>query len=432
MQIGVIGSGYVGLVTGACFASLGHSVTCVDNDAAKIQTLKMGQIPFYEPGLHEMVEDNVTAKRLSFTTEIASVVNSCKILFICVHTPPQPDGGADLTYVEKVAKQIALHLKKYCLIVDKSTVPVETGEWVYKTIKRYAPKGVPFDVASNPEFLREGSAIRDFKIPDRIVVGVSSTRAEKLFRTLYGTMKAPLLVTDIKSAELIKHAANSFLAMKISFANALARVCDAVGADVEMVTMGMGLDPRIGNQFLRAGIGFGGSCFPKDVSAFLYIAKHLGVSFNLLAEVLRINDRQAEYFVKTVRNKLGKLNGKTIAVLGLAFKSDTDDMRCAPSLKVIPMLQQAGAKIRAYDPQAMSKAQSLLKRVYFAKDPYDAAKDAHAVLLLTEWKEFYSLNWKKILRMAKDRFLFDGRNMLVPQEMKKYGFRYSSIGRPSA
>jgi len=430
MKIGIIGSGYVGLVTGACFSSLGHSVTCVDNDTEKVRSLKAGHIPFYEPGLHEMVTESVAAKRLSFTTEISSVINFCEIIFICVHTPPQSDGGADLTYVEKVAKQIATHLKKYCLIVDKSTVPVETGEWVYKTIKRYARKGVPFDVASNPEFLREGSAIRDFRMPDRIVIGVTSARAEKIFRNLYGIMKAPLLVTDIKSAELIKHASNSFLAMKISFANALARVCDVVGADVEKVTLGMGLDPRIGNQFLRAGIGFGGSCFPKDVSAFLYIAKRKGVSFDILAEVLKINDDQAEYFVQKIQKKLGKLEGKTLAVMGLAFKSDTDDMRCAPSLKIIPMLQKAGAKIRAYDPQAMVKASGLFKGVHFAKDPYDAARGAHAVLLLTEWKEFFNLDWKKILRVAKGNFLFDGRNMLIPHEMRKCGFHYSSIGRP--
>jgi UDPglucose 6-dehydrogenase len=430
MKIGVIGAGYVGLVTGACFASLGHSVSCLDSDAEKIRSLQAGHIPFYEPGLHEMVADCVAAKRLSFGTEIASIVNHCEILFICVHTPPQPDGGADLTYVEQVSKQIAQHLRKYCLVVDKSTVPVETGEWVYKTIRRYARKGVPFDVASNPEFLREGSAIRDFKMPDRIVVGVTSPRAEKLLRKLYGTMKAPLLVTDIKSAELIKHASNSFLAMKISFANALARVCDAVGADVEKVTQGMGLDPRIGNQFLRAGIGFGGSCFPKDVSAFQYISKHLGISFDLLKEVLRINETQAEYFVEKVRGKLKKMSGKTIAVLGLSFKSDTDDMRCAPSLAIISMLQKAGATIRAYDPQAMPKARGVLKKVHFARDPYDAACGADAVLLLTEWKEFFSLDWKKILRVAKGNLLFDGRNMLEPQEMRKCGFHYTSIGRP--
>jgi UDPglucose 6-dehydrogenase len=430
MKIAVVGAGYVGLVTGACFASLGHTVVCVDNVPEKIHSLKAGQIPFYEPGLHEMVADNVAAKRLSFTTEISHVVNRCEIIFICVHTPPQPDGGADLTFVEKVAKQIAVHLRKYCLVVDKSTVPVETGEWVYKTIQRYARKGVQFDVASNPEFLREGSAIRDFKMPDRIVVGVSSTKAEKIFRRLYGTMKAPLVVTDIKSAELIKHAANSFLAMKISFANALSRVCDAVGADVEKVTLGMGLDPRIGSQFLRAGVGFGGSCFPKDVSAFLYIAKHLGVPFNILEEVLRINEAQADFFVDMVKKKLKKLDGKTVAVLGLAFKSDTDDMRCAPSLRIIPALQKAGAKIRAYDPQAMAKSHSLFKKVHFASDAYDAAKGADAVLLLTEWKEFFNLEWKKILRLAKGKYLFDGRNMLVPHEMRKIGFHYTSIGRP--
>lgn len=430
MKIGVIGAGYVGLVTGACFANLGHTVICVDNDPKKLKALRAGNIPFYEPGLYEMVSDNVAAHRLSFASSIASIANHCEMLFICVHTPPCPDGGADLSFVEKVAKEIAKHLRKYCLIVDKSTVPVETGEWVFKTIQKNIRKGVSFDVASNPEFLREGSAIHDFTAPDRIVIGVSSARAEKLFRQLYATMKAPMIVTDIKSAELIKHAANSFLATKISFANALARVCDAVGADVEKVTLGMGLDPRIGHQFLRAGIGFGGSCFPKDVSAFLYISRKLGVRFDLLNEVLRINEAQPLYFVQRIQKRLGSLKGKTLCVFGLAFKSDTDDMRCAPSLSVIPALQKAGARIRAHDPQAIPKAKELLKGVEFETDPYAAAKGAHAVLLLTEWKEFLNLDWKKIQKILKGKYLFDGRNMFVPHEMRKKGFHYVSIGRP--
>ena len=431
MKLAVIGSGYVGLVTGACFAKLGHRVVCVDHDAKKIRMLKAGKVPFYEPGLHEIVTENVAAKRLSFTTEIAKVVNHCEILFICVHTPPQPDGGADLTFVEKVAKQVAVHLRKYCLIVEKSTVPVETGEWVYKTIRRNVRRGIQFDVASNPEFLREGSALHDFAKPDRIVLGVSSARAEKLLRRLYATMKAPMLVTDIKSAELIKHASNSFLAMKISFANAIARVCDAVGADVEKVTQGMGLDPRIGNQFLRAGIGFGGSCFPKDVSAFLHISRRLGIRFDLLAEILGINDTQGQYFVQKIQKSMRSLEGKTLCVLGLAFKSDTDDMRCAPSLAIIPALQKAGARIHAYDPQAMSKARSIFKKVRFAEDPYEAAKDADAIVLLTEWKEFLNIDWARMRRVARKHLVFDGRNLFSPQEMKENGFRYVSIGRPS-
>ncbi len=431
MKIGIIGAGYVGLVTAACLARLGHEAICVDNDEAKIRMLKGNKIPFYEPGLHEMVEDNVAARRLSFTTEIAKVVSCCEALFICVHTPPKPDGSADLTFVGNVAKEIAQHLRKYCLIVDKSTVPVETGAWVHKTIQRNVRRKVPFDVASNPEFLREGSAIQDFLKPDRIVIGVSSIRAEQMFRKIYSSMKAPVVVVDIKSAELIKHASNSFLATKISFANALSRVCDAVGADVEKVTLGMGFDPRIGNQFMRAGIGFGGSCFPKDLAAFLHISEQLGVRFGLLEEVLLINETQAKYFVEKIIDEMKSLKGKVIGVLGLAFKSDTDDMRCAPSVAVIPMLQKFGAVVQAYDPQAMHKAKGLFKGVRFTAGALEAVKGADAVALLTEWKEFLNLDWKKIRKEMKGRLFFDGRNMFPPLEMKKNGFRYISVGRPT-
>ncbi len=432
MKIGIIGSGYVGLVTGTCLAHLGHTVTCVDQDPTKIRTLKKGKIPFYEPGLMEMVLECVAAKRLSFTTEISKIVNRCEVLFICVNTPPMPDGGADLTFVEKVARQIATHLRGYCLVVEKSTVPVETGEWVRQTIKRNVRKGVQFDVASNPEFLREGSAIRDFLQPDRIVIGVSSDRAEKLFRKLYSPLKAPMIVTDIKSAELIKHAANSFLATKISFTNAVSRICDAVGADIEKVALGMGLDPRIGKQFLKAGVGFGGSCFPKDVSAFLHISEKLGTRFELLADVLKINDAQAKYFVEGIKNSMKTLRGKTIGVLGLAFKPDTDDMRSAPSIPIIQMLQKEGARILAYDPQAAAKAAETLRDVSYVSAPYAVAQGAHAIVVLTEWSEFLNLDWARLKKSMKDRFFFDGRNMFQPEEMKTLGFRYSSIGRPSA
>lgn len=430
MKIGIIGSGYVGLVTGACLAHLGHTVVCVDQDEAKIRTLKKGKVPFYEPGLLEMVRENVAASRLSFTSEIARVVNYCETLFICVNTPPRPQGDCDLRFVGKVAKQIATHLRSYCLIVDKSTVPVETGEWVRRTIQQHIKKNVRFDVASNPEFLREGSAIHDFLQPDRIVVGVASGRAEKIFRALYSSLKAPMIVTDIKSAELIKHAANSFLAMKISFANAVSRVCDVVGADIEKVTLGMGLDPRIGKQFLKAGVGFGGSCFPKDVKAFLHISGKLGVRFDLLSEVLRINEEQAQFFVQKVKKQLRSLNGKTLGVLGLAFKPDTDDMRSAPSISIIQMLQKEGAEVRAFDPRAMDKSQKLFKGVEFTADAFEAAKGAHALVFLTEWNEFLNLDWARLKRSMKARFIFDGRNMFQPEEMKKRGFRYFSIGRP--
>ena len=432
MKIGIIGSGYVGLVTGACLAHLGHRVTCVDQDKAKIRTLKKGKIPFYEPGLMEMVLENVAAKRLSFTTEISRIVNCCEVLFICVNTPPKPNGEADLRFVEMVAKQIATHLRKYCLIVEKSTVPVETGEWVRQTIKRHIKKDVHFDVASNPEFLREGSAIHDFLQPDRIVIGVSSERAEKIFRTLYSPLKAPIIVTDIKSAELIKHAANSFLATKISFTNAVSRICDAVGADIEKVALGMGLDARIGKQFLKAGVGFGGSCFPKDVSAFLHISEKLGARFELLADVLRINDAQAKYFVEKIKNSMKTLRGKTIGVLGLAFKPDTDDMRSAPSIPIIQMLQKEGIRVKAYDPQAASKASAILRDVDYVNTPYEVGHGAHAITVLTEWSEFLNLDWEHLRKSMKDHFFFDGRNMFPSAEMKKHGFHYFSIGRPSA
>ena len=432
MKIGIIGSGYVGLVTGACLAHLGHRVTCVDQDKAKIRTLKKGKIPFYEPGLMEMVLENVAAKRLSFTTEISRIVNRCEVLFICVNTPPKPNGEADLRFVEMVAKQIATHLRKYCLIVEKSTVPVETGEWVRQTIKRHIKKDVHFDVASNPEFLREGSAIHDFLQPDRIVIGVSSERAEKIFRTLYSPLKAPIIVADIKSAELIKHAANSFLATKISFTNAVSRICDAVGADIEKVALGMGLDARIGKQFLKAGVGFGGSCFPKDVSAFLHISEKLGARFELLADVLRINDAQAKYFVEKIKNSMKTLRGKTIGVLGLAFKPDTDDMRSAPSIPIIQMLQKEGVRVKAYDPQAASKASAILRDVDYVNTPYEVGHGAHAITVLTEWSEFLNLDWEHLKKSMKDHFFFDGRNMFPPAEMKKHGFHYFSIGRPSA
>jgi len=429
MKIGIIGSGYVGLVTGACFAHLGHEVLCVDNDKKKIDLLKEGKSPIYEPGLEEMIEG--CGKRLSFSTQIEQAVKKCQILFICVSTPPKENGEADLSFVEDVSRQIAVNLKEYRLIIEKSTVPVQTGEWIYKTIKAIQPKEALFSVASNPEFLREGSAVHDLLNPDRVVIGVSDSKAEKILKKLYEPFKAPILVTDLKSAELIKHASNSFLATKIAFINVVARVCDAAGADIEKVAQGMGLDPRIGPSFLKAGIGFGGFCFPKDLSAFYSMAGRLGINFNILKEVLNSNEDQKLYFVKKIENVLWNLSNKTLGVLGLAFKPNTDDMRFAPSIDIINALQKDGAKIRAYDPEAMSRAKPVFQKVTFAKNPYDVAKDADALVILTEWDEFSKLDLKRIKKLLRAPIIFDGRNMFSPAEMKKLGFQYYGIGRPS-
>lgn len=429
MNIGVIGAGYVGLVTGVCFAHLGHSVVCVDNDPKKMTLLHKLKSPIYEPGLEELLEENFKAGRLEFTDIIAKAVEKCEVLFICVNTPPLENGEADLSFVESVSKTIARHIRSYRLIVSKSTVPVQTGEWIYATIKKLVKKPSLFDVASNPEFLREGSAVNDFLNPDRVVLGVSNARSEKMLRKIYEPISAPIVVTDIKSSELIKHACNSFLASKISFINMVARICDAVGADVEMVAQGMGLDPRISPSFLKAGIGFGGFCFPKDLSSFLRISEKLGVRFGLLQETLDINSTQKQFFVELIRRKLFGLKGKKLAVFGLAFKPNTDDMRYAPSIDIIQALQNMGAVISAYDPQSMEKAKSIFKKVRFGKDPYDIVRGADAAVIITEWNEFKNLNWKKIRRSLKTPNLFDGRNMLNPAEMRSLGFEYWGIGR---
>ena len=429
MKIGIIGSGYVGLVTGTCFAHLGNEVICIDNDVKKIDMLEKGQIPIYEPGLKEMIRKNVKEKRLTFSSSIAQAVKHAEVLFICVNTPPKESGEADLSFVEHVCQDIARYMTSYRLIVEKSTVPVQTGEWIQKTIKENRKAGVAFDVASNPEFLREGSAIHDFLNPDRVVLGVSSPKAEKTLRKLYEPLKAPILITDIKSAELIKHASNSFLATKISFINAVSRICDIVGADIEQVAQGMGLDPRIGASFLKAGIGFGGFCFPKDLSAFLRMSEKAGVRFGLLNEVLTINEEQKHYFVQRIENHLWNLKGKTIGVLGLAFKPDTDDMRFAPSIPIIESLQGEGVKIRAYDPQAAIKAKAFLKAVTYSRTPYEAARNADALVVLTEWGEFTNLDFKKIKKSMRHPVIFDGRNMFDGGELKKLGFRYYGVGK---
>jgi len=428
MNLAIVGSGYVGLVTGACFAEVGHRVICVDNDLKKVHQLQDGLIPIYEPGLEELVKKNVAAGRLSFTASIGEAVDASKVIFIAVPTPPQPDGSVDLSFVEGVAREIAVHIKKeYRIVVDKSTVPVKTGEKVAQTISRCNPDA-DIDVVSNPEFLREGSAVEDLMKPDRIVVGVSSERAVGPMREIYAPFNAPIMFTDLNSAELIKHAANSFLALKISYINAVAAVCEASGANVERVADGMGADKRIGRAFLNAGIGYGGSCFPKDISAFIRISRELGYEFRLLEEVEEINRNQKERFLKKVREALWVLRQKKIGVLGLAFKGNTDDVRSSVAIAVVQQLIAEGAEVRAYDPKAMDKARALVPEAKMTATPEEVAEGADALLVLTEWNEFKSLPWAAVKKSMLSPLLFDCRNLLDPQEMRALGFTYTGIG----
>lgn len=433
MNITIIGTGYVGLVTGACLSDLGNKVICADNDVIKISSLKKSIMPIYEPGLDDVVKRNVKEKRLFFTQNIKDAVKAADIIFIAVGTPPRADGEADLTGVENVAKVIAQNMNGYKLIVEKSTVPVDTGFWVEHTIKVNLPKSkrhkIKFDVASNPEFLREGQAIRDFMHPDRIVIGVESKKAQDLLLELYGPLEAPIVVTDIKSAEIIKHASNSFLATKISFINAVSVLCERVGADIVKVAEGMGLDKRIGRSFLDAGIGYGGSCFPKDLDAFINIARKNGYDFQILKSVRDINDLQKKNLVKKIENALWITKGKNIGILGLSFKPDTDDMRNAPSLDIIKMLQCDGAKIRVFDPQAIPKARDELSGVKFCLSPYEAAKDADCLVIITEWNEFKELDFSKLKKIMKQPIIVDGRNIYDPVKMQNLGFRYYGVGR---
>jgi UDPglucose 6-dehydrogenase len=435
MNIAIIGSGYVGLVTGVCMASIGHRVICVDNVEEKVQRLRKGIVPIYEPGLEEIMAEMMKKKRLSFTTSIQEATRQSTVIFIAVGTPSKKNGDADLTYVENVAKQIAENMDDYKLIVEKSTVPADTGNRIKRTIERSLPKRkgskqpLTFDVASNPEFLREGSAIEDFMKPDRVVIGVESPKAEEILREVYEPLKTHMVVTNINSAEIIKHASNSFLATKISFANALSQICDRVGADILKVTEGMGLDGRIGRSFLNAGIGYGGSCFPKDVDAFIRLSERSGYDFRLLKEVRAVNEEQKLSFVRLMEDKLWILKDKVIGILGLAFKPDTDDMRNAPSLDIIAELQREGAQIRAYDPQAMDNAKKLLKDIVYCPDILSTAKGCDCLVLLTEWDVFKKMDFKKIGRQMKQRLLFDGRNLYDPVKMKNLGFEYYGVGR---
>jgi UDPglucose 6-dehydrogenase len=429
MKLSIVGTGYVGLVTGACFAEVGHHVTCVDNDAAKIKLLQSGGIPIYEPGLEELVKKNSAAGRLSFTTSIADGVNQSAVIFIAVPTPPLPDGSVDSSFVEKVAREIAAAMTTYKIVVDKSTVPVKTGEKVAETIKRYCPAKVDFDVLSNPEFLREGFAVGDLMKPDRIVIGVRSQRPVAAMKEAYAPFKAPVIVTDINSAELIKHASNSFLALKISYINALSVICEATGANVLEVANGMGMDDRIGRRFLNASLGFGGSCFPKDLSAFIKIAEQLGYDFGLLKEVQRINAEQMNRFVKKIVDTLWVLKDKKIGVLGLAFKQNTDDIRMSPAIELCHRLQKEGASLRVHDPKAMEKAKALLSNVTYVQDMNDVADGCDALVIATEWDEFKKLDLERVRKALSHPILFDGRNLFDSVEMEHLGFIYKSIGR---
>lgn len=432
MKIAIIGTGYVGLVTGACFAQVGHHVICVDKDERKVATLQAGGIPIYEPGLEEMVKANVDAGRLHFTASTPEGVAGADVIFIAVPTPPLPDGGVDLSFIEAVAHEIAGCLTGYRIIVDKSTVPVKTGEKVTETIRRYSKGKVEFDVVSNPEFLREGFAVDDLMKPDRIVIGASSPRPVKAMREIYAPFNAPIIVTDVNSAELIKHAANSFLALKISYANALSVICEAAGANVIEVANGMGLDQRIGRRFLDAGLGFGGSCFPKDLSAFIQIAAQLGYDFKLLKEVQHINAAQMDRFVKKITDTLWVLRDKRLGVLGLAFKQNTDDVRTSPAIELCRRLLKEGATLRVHDPKAMEKARAEFPAdaaVEYVADMNAVAGGCDALVVATEWPEFKQLDLERVRKTLTHPILFDGRNLFDPAEMEQLGFIYKGVGR---
>ncbi len=432
-EICVIGVGHVGLVTAVCLAKLGHSVIGVDKNAERIDQLNRGQCPFYEPGLDELLDEGLRQGRLAFSTRLSDGIVGSEIIFICVGTPAVADGRADMSQVEEVARAVAQHMTGYKLIVEKSTVPVKTSQWIKRTIGLLNRRGVAFDVASNPEFLREGSAIHDFMHPDRIVIGVESERAKALMLRLYEGFDCPILVTDISTAEIIKHASNSFLAMKISYINMIADLCERAGADVRMVAEGMGYDARIGRAFLDAGVGYGGSCFPKDVKAFAALAEELGVNFGLLREVDRINEARIERLMAKLREALWVLNGKQIGVLGLAFKPDTDDIREAPSARLIDrLLRETDMRLKLYDVKAMSAMRELYppdERLAYVDSPYEAARDAEAIVILTEWDEFKKLDLMKLKGVMRTPIIVDGRNIFEPDHMQELGFEYYCMGR---
>ncbi len=429
MDISIIGCGYVGLVTSACLAELGHNIVAVDNDLEKLARLQRQECPIYEPGLEQLIKIYTAEGRLRFSSSIAEAVRCSQIIFICVNTPPLPDGRADLSFVEAVSKEIAGNMDSYRLIVEKSTVPVRTGEWVKRTISTYAAKGVEFDVASNPEFLREGTAISDFLHPDRVVIGVSSQKASSLLVELYEPLNAPLLITDINSAELIKHSANAFLALKISFINSVAQVCQRSGADIKKVAKGIGLDHRIGMASMEAGIGYGGMCLPKDVAAYIRIAKDLGYNFELLEAVEKVNNAQRRWALEQLQKLYPNLRGLRLAVWGLSFKPHTDDLRFAPAVEIIQALIQEGAQVKCYDPAAMEKAAQLLPEAIMCESALEACKQAQALIICTEWPQFKSTDLLKVHRYMAAPIVLDGRNLFEPKRMAEHNFRYYGVGR---
>ncbi len=432
MHITIIGTGYVGLVTGACFSEFGVFATCVDKDENKIESLKQGIIPFYEPGLEDLVKRNFKQGRLKFTTDIGEAVEESLVIFIAVGTPPRGDGSADLSYVDGVAKEIASHIKNYKVIVTKSTVPVGTGERIRKIISKHLKEEVDFDMVSNPEFLREGAAIEDFMRPNRIVIGARSQQAVAIMKDLYKPLyliETPFVITNIETAELIKYASNSFLATKISFINEMSNLCEKVGADVNIVARGMGLDGRIGPKFLHAGPGFGGSCFPKDTRALLKIATDHNVGFGIVDAAIKANEKQITLVTEKIKNTLNDIQGKTVAILGLSFKPNTDDIREAPAISIIQSLLNAGANIRAYDPVAMDNTKAILPDITYCNDAYDACEGADAVVIVTEWNQFRNLETERVMKLLKQPYFFDLRNIYDPQKMQTLGFKYYSVGR---
>jgi UDPglucose 6-dehydrogenase len=452
MRIAVVGSGYVGLVAGACFADMGHEVILVDNDQQKLAALRSGQVPIHERFLPELLQRH-RGKKLQFSDNLHEAARASTAIFVAVGTPPTNSGDADLSYVESVAREISGGIDGYKIVVEKSTVPVYTSEWVRKIILRNGAQADSFDVASNPEFLREGTAVTDFLFPDRIVVGADSDRCAAVLQEIYAPLSdgsyykradaipgpdraqipPPVIVTSTKSAELIKHASNAFLAMKISFINAVASMCESVGANVQQVCQGIGTDSRIGPRFLNPGIGYGGSCFPKDLMAFRSVAREVGYDFRLLDEVMRINEEQRQRFLRKVRNALWTLRGKRLGVLGLAFKGGTDDIRESPAVLVVQSLVQEGCVVAAYDPAAMERAREVLRsNVEFVGSPYEAAAGADALLILTEWEEFATLDLPQINSKLRYPIVIDGRNLYNPEMMAAHGFTYYSVGRAPA
>lgn len=434
MKLAMIGTGYVGLTTGTCFAEVGHKVVCVDNNEKKVKSLRLGKMPIYEPDLEEMIVSNVSAGRLEFTTDLAAAVRECDVIFIAVPTPPHEDGSVDLSYIEGVSREIADALTPelgYRVVVDKSTVPVSTGTKVYQVIERYSHQGVDVEVVSNPEFLREGSAVNDLMNPDRIVIGSDSQRAMDLMKRVYQPFNAPIVEVDLASAELIKHAANSFLALKISYINAVSAVCEKAGADVELVAKGIGMDKRISRHFLNAGLGYGGSCFPKDVKGFINVAEQLGTPMEILKEVERVNEAQLERFLGRIRKKLWVLRNKKVAVWGVAFKQNTDDVRESVAVKLIKRLCDEGAEVVAYDPKAAETGAVALRGydVKFCDDMYDCVQDAEVLIVATEWKQFATANLVKARERMRLPILFDGRNIIHGENAVHAGFEYHSVGR---